>query len=727
MGHCKTISAATVAAAFLLISLLLAGQSRAQWKYPPTRTVDVSDAYFGKTYADPYRWLEDTKDKEVEDWFKAQAIVTDNVLDKIPARDALAREWMELDKLRAASYSSNVVENGRVFYKKTLGGENVGKLYYRQGWNGEEQLLFDPASYKVGVATVIQSFLPSWDGEHVVLGLTASGTEWSELRILNVSRQTLLPDSIYPSRLPPFSWTPDSQSFLYDGGNVTDIKSLDIHLNRKARLHKIGTPVQADIDIFSNESHPELEIAPKEFPIAYLDESYPRYVFGAAAKAGAELRLFYAPISGLRDSGIKWNELCRSSDNIVRGFEPYGGYLYAITHTGAPKRKVVRTRLEQPDWEHAEVVVPEAKDSIISLAKSKSYLFVVYSDGINDRILKCDFATGKHSDVKLPGAGAVEIHCPDWRANLCHVIITSWTRPSTRYDYDAERETFQKSKFHADANYPGLGDVVAEEVDVPGHDGVMIPLSIIYRKGIPRDGSNSCILSGYGAYGFSATPSLDLTRHSLALHGVVMAVAHPRGGGEKGEAWYNAGKKTTKPNTWKDFISCAEYLVKRGYTSPAKLAGTGRSAGGILISRAVTERPDLFRAAICEVGWANALRLEAFGIGPANTPEFGTVADPTECAALYEMDGVQHVRKGVKYPAVMGVAGWNDPRIPVWQPGKFVAAMQNATTSGHPVLLKVNYDSGHLTEEKTVTFKNRAGQAAFLLWQTGRKEFQPVK
>ena len=340
--------------------------------YPKAKKGDVVDDYAGTKVPDPYRWLENTTDKEVEDWFKAQAIVTDNLLAKIPARDALAREWMEFDKLRPATYSSIVFENGRVFYKKTLGGENVGKLYFREGWNGEEQLLFDPSTYKVGVATVIQDFLTSWDGEHVVLGFTASGAEWSELRILNVSRQTLLPDSIYPSRWTAFSWTPDSQSFLYDGGNVTDIKSLDIQLNRKTRLHKVGSLGQADIDILSNESHPELKIAPKEFPIAYLDESYPRYVFGAAAKAGAELRLFYAPISDLSGSSIKWQDLCRLSDNIVRGYAPYGDDLYAITHTDAPKYKVVRTKLNRPDWKNAELVVPEAKDSIIGLAKSKN-------------------------------------------------------------------------------------------------------------------------------------------------------------------------------------------------------------------------------------------------------------------------------------------------------------------------------------------------------------------
>ena len=224
----------------------------------------------------------------------------------------------------------------------------------------------------------------------------------------------------------------------------------------------------------------------------------------------------------------------------------------------------------------------------------------------------------------------------------------------------------------------------------------------------------------------SATPYFSV-HHSVANRGVVLAFAHPRGGSEKGQAWYKAGYKTTKPNTWKDFISCAEYLVKKGYTSPGKLAGTGTSAGGILISRAITERPELFRAAICNVGCANALRMEFSANGPVNTPEFGTVKDPVECQALFEMDGVQHVQKGVKYPAVMGVGGWNDPRVTAWEPGKFVAALQAATASGYPVLMKVNYDNGHFTEEKIVTFKNFAGQAAFLLWQTGHKDFQPAK
>jgi prolyl oligopeptidase len=697
----------------------------AEWKYPATRTVDAADTYFGVTYKDPYRWLENLKDPEVESWFKAQATLTDGLLAKIPARDALAKEWMDLDKLKPATYSGITYEHGRLFYKKTRGGENVGKLYYREGWNGTEMLLFDPSTYKPGVTTVIQSFIPSFDGKHVVMGLTASGAEWSELRVLHVSRRELLPDKLYPC-WGPSGWRQDNQSFMYDWGKTTDIKSVEIEQNRQSRVHRLGSPIEQDADIFSNASHPELKIEPKEIPMSFIDESFPDYVFSYAATVQNELRIYAAPTSEISSAGVShWQEISRLSDNIVRGFVPYGEYVYGVTHTGAPKYKVVRTKLKKPDWAHAEVIAPEAKDSVISIGKSRSYLFITYSDGINMRIVKYEFATGKKTNLKLPMNGTVDMSFPDAHSDDCFVVISSWTHPSTRYDYNARRDTWEKSEFNDDVKYPGFDDLVAEEVEVPGHDGTMIPLSIIYKKGMKRDGSNPCILNGYGAYGISMSPWFS-TRHSLALHGVVLGFAHPRGGSEKGEAWYKAGYKTTKPNTWKDFISCAEYLVKKGYTNPQKLAGTGTSAGGILISRAITERPDLFRAAICNVGCANAMRMEFSPNGPVNTPEFGTVMDATECKALYEMDGVQHVKAGVKYPALMGVGGWNDPRVAVWEPGKFVAAMQNASISGNPVLMEVNYDNGHFTEEKIVTFRNFASQSAFLLWQTGHKDFQPV-
>ncbi len=709
----------------LVLPVLVAVPCRAQLNYPPTKTVDVSDTYFGKTYNDPYRWLEDMKDKDVEAWFKAQAELTDGLLAKIPGRDALVQEWLALDKLKPAAYADIQYEHGRVFYKKTLGGENVGKLYFRQGWNGTEKLLFDPGTYKAGVITTIQSIVPSWDGKYIAMGFSSGGAEWSEIRVLDVDRGTLLPESIYPS-YGPYGWMKDSKSLFYDAGKVADIKSLEIELNRKTKVHKLGTEVATDVDMFSNESDPELGITAKEMPGASIDESYPSYIVGSVGTVQNEMRLYYAPVSELKNKKIKWDVLCKPSDNLVRGFEFHGDYVYAVTHTDAPKYKVVRTSAKHPDWDHAETVIPEGADSIQHITKSRHYLLVVYSNGVVGRLVKYDLSNGKTTEIKLPASGTLSVSCPDWRTDRCLVYISSWISPLAIYDFDAHKDTFAKSIFNTDVSYPGFENLVSEEVEVPGHDGTMIPLSIIHKKGIPMDGSNCCILTGYGAYGISITPHFSIL-NSVATHGVVLATAHPRGGSEKGEAWYKAGYKTTKPNTWKDFISCAEYLVKKGYTSPQKLAGTGTSAGGILISRAITERPDLFAAAVCNVGCANAMRLEFSPNGPVNTPEFGTVKDPVECQALFEMDGVQHVEKGVKYPAVMGVGGWNDPRVTAWEPGKFVAALQAATSSSNPVLMKVNYDNGHFTEEKSVTFKNFAGQFAFVLWQTGHKDFQPVK
>jgi prolyl oligopeptidase len=710
--------------------LLIATPSYAQWKYPPTKTVDATDTYFGKTYKDSYRWLENLKEQAVEAWFKSQATLTDDALAKIPARDKLAAEWLALDKLQPARYSAIQYENGRVFYKKTLGGENVGKLFYRQGWRGTEKLLFDPIGFKPKGAkpddvTTITGITPSPDGKYVALGFSAAGAEYSEIRVLDVARRKLSAETMYPS-YGPLGWTMDSKSLFYDMGKVSDIKSPEIELNRKTRIHKLGTEVASDVDFFSNESNPELSIDQKEFPSAYIDEAYPDIVVGSVSTVQNEMRLFYAPVASMKASArLAWKELCKTSDKLVRGFAFDKGKVYAVTHADAPKYKVVRTSLDKPDWAHAEVVMPEAKDSVQYIAKSKSYLFTVYSDGIVSRIVKYNLASGDSSEVKLPASGTANIYCPDFRSNQCIVFTTSWVQPTTLWDFNADKNTFAKSIFNTAVTYPGFDQLVTEEVEVPGHDGTMVPLSIIHRKDLKLDGSSTAILEGYGAYGISYTPSFNV-RTSVALHNVVLAYAHPRGGSEKGEAWYKAGYKTTKPNTWKDFISCAEYLIKKGYTSANKLAGTGTSAGGILISRAITERPELFGAAICNVGCANAMRMEFSANGPVNTPEFGTVKDKSEAAALYEMDGVAHVKPGVKYPAVIGVAGWNDPRVAPWQPGKFVAALQSASTSGKPVLMKVNYDNGHFTEEKLVTFKNFAGQYAFVLWQTGHPEFQPT-
>ncbi len=704
---------------------LFSASALGQWHYPTPPTSSASDVWYGKRYEDPYRPLENLNDPKVAAWFKAEAQLTDSTIAKIPGRDALVREWLSMDSRTPPRYQEFQFEGGRLFYRKTLGGENVGKLYVREGWAGSERLLFDPTAYKKDAGTTVSVFVPSFDGQYVVLGLAVKGGEWSELRVLKVEDGQLLPDSIYPAAWWGANWLPNSRAFFYNGSDVTDIKSMDLETNRKARLHALGTPVGQDRDVLSTASTPDLGIEAKEMPQAFIPESAPDRLIGSLDTVQPESRLLIASVSDVEKGQIHWKPLAQRADKLVRGTAITPEWLYAITSADAPHYKVVRARLDSPDWKHAETVIPEAADSIDSMTQSMDYILVAYTDGVNGRLVRHALATGTTTEVTLPLKGTVAATCPDVHGNRCLVVISSWLQPPVVYEIDAATGEVRKSVFTNDVRYPELADVVAEEVEVPGHDGTMIPLSIIHRKDIKLDGSSPCILEGYGAYGISWNAEFT-SRYSVANRGVVVAFAHVRGGSEKGEAWYRAGYKITKPNTWKDFISAAEYLIAKGYTSPERMTGRGTSAGGILISRAVTERPDLFAAAVVNVGLANAMRAEFSANGPINTPEFGTVKDPTEAQALYEMDGLQHVMPGVRYPAILGVGGWNDPRVVPWEPGKFVAAMQQASTSGRPAFMLVNYDNGHFTEEKSVTYRNFANQFAFALWQAGLKDYQPA-
>jgi prolyl oligopeptidase len=702
--------------------------SFAQFNYPVTKTVDSSDTYFGVTYKDPYRWLENFKDSQVVSWFKQQADLTNDALNKISGRDELIAEWKMLDKLQPARINDRVYENGRVFYKKTMPGENVGKVYYREGMYGKEQLLFDPTTYIAGKKLTVQSILPSYDGKKIIISYSEGGAEISTIKVMDVATKTFLPESIYPSWFGPISWTFDNKSFTYFSQKTGDNTSPDFELNTKTRLHKLGDDVKNDIDFFSDESYPGLNIQPNDLPFAALDKDCRDYVFASLSNVRNELFIYYAPISQFNSGKIDWKILCRPEDELVRGIETLGNKIFAVTYDGAKNYKLVCTDLKNPDWKHAKTIIAEKQETLESIAHSKDYLYISYSNGINSRIYKYNLSTGKIDEIKLPLSGTADIFCLDTKTNDCMIAITSWNKPYVEYNYYADKNLFTPSLFNKPAQYPAeYKNLVVREVEVKGHDGAMIPLSIIYKKGIKLDGTNCCFMEGYGAYGYSYTPYFDKLYNALALKNVVIAIAHVRGGSEKGESWYKAGYKTTKPNTWKDFNSCAEYLIANGYTSATKLTGIGTSAGGILISRAITERPDLYGAAICNVGDADAMRMETAPNGPANIPEFGTVKDSVECKALYEMDGVQHVVAGTKYPAVICIGGWNDPRVIAWEPGKFAAALQSASTSGKPVLMKINYNDGHFTEDKSVTYANFADQFAFALWQCGHPAFQLKK
>jgi prolyl oligopeptidase len=304
------------------------------------------------------------------------------------------------------------------------------------------------------------------------------------------------------------------------------------------------------------------------------------------------------------------------------------------------------------------------------------------------------------------------------------IRIKGWTSNLESYRYDFEKELFVEENIYPIKKFKATENTIVEEIEVVSHDGVKVPLSIIYKKGTKLDGKNRLLMTGYGAYGSNDSPFLDIYLLSWIRAGGIYASAHVRGGGEKGDAWYMGGYKKTKPNTWKDFIACSEYLIKNGYTSPEKHAIWSGSAGGILIGRAITERPDLYAAAIIEVGILNTTRVQFGPNGQDNVYEFGNANDSLEFLYLLEMDAYQSIKKNVNYPAIYLTAGMNDNRVQVWQPGKFAAKMQAYNKSDKPILFSVDFEGGHgLQADENKVYKQLADAISFALWQTGHPDY----
>ena len=693
------------------------------YTYPTTPKRPVTDDYFGRKITDNYRWMEDMNSIETKTWLKAQATYTDSMLNQLNGRDGLVNTFVAYDALKPVIYGQITRRGNRYFYKKTTNQNNVGKLYYREGKLGPEKLLVDPASFDKKKQYSLSSFKPSEDGSKLVFGLAEGGGEISTVQILNVDTRTLYADTInliWGGQIG--GWSQDGKGFTYMPENSADPADPNRSTNLKAKYHLVGTDPRFDKELFSGSLYPQLGFKPETFPQVTYSPDF-KYILGSLI-SDRLANTFIAPASELFKPTINWKPLFSLKDSIM-DYRLLHGRIYMLSIKGAKKGEILVMNAENANIKSAKLLLSEGDLVIENLSVSKDYLFVGLSDGINTTIKQYDLQQNKWSEMKLPSRGTAYVWPNGNKVNDCMLVVTSWNKPMTIYDYNASSKSISKSPFNNTTTYPGVNDIVVEETALAGHDGTKIPLTILRNKYGKKDGKAVCFMTGYGAYGISATPWFNVEYLALLNKGVVIAVSHPRGGGEKGVEWHNGGHKTTKPNTWKDFIASGEWLIKNGYTSAGKLIGEGTSAGGILIGRAITERPDLFAAAINNVGISNTLRFELTANGPSNIWEFGTVKDSVEASALYEMDALHHVKDGVKYPAVISIAGINDPRVTAWQPAKFAAALQSASTSGKPVLFLVNYNNGHFTEDKKVTFLNTANMFAFALWQAGHSEFQP--
>lgn len=702
---------------------------------PIARVRPVVDDYFGTKVTDPYRYMEHLDNPEVAKWMKSQNEYTRRVLGRISGRDALLARIEQLDQSVPARVGGIVrLATGRYFYYKLLSTESVTKLYMRdgmdsQGTPGHETLLVDPQRISgKAIPSAINYFWPSSDGRYVAYGISLGGSEKAVLHILDTGTVRDTGETIDRAEFnDTVGWLPDAHSFIYNR-----LQKLRPHaqeeereIKSRAYLHVIGTNPENDKAVFGYGVSPLVKVEPADISSVATVPDVPFALGTVTHGSQNEISIYIAPLDSVGKPNTPWRKLS-DVDDAVTGMTVRGNDVWLLTHKDAPRFKIIHTNLSNPDLSHADVVVPPGAGVVTAFAAAHDALYFQLRDGAVDRLLRMSYETGATPEpIVLPYDGSIGLYAADVRASGVVFELSGWTKANRFYEYDPKTKNVVDTKLRPPALFDNPEDIESQEVKVLAQDGMLIPLSIVYRRGLKLDGSNPVLLNGYGAYGSSLDPNFDPVNLAWLERGGVLAFAHVRGGGEFGDDWHKAGQKLTKPNTWHDFIACAEYLIEKKYTSPVRLAGEGESAGGVLIGRSITERPDLFAAALIEVGFTDALRGELEQDGPAEIPEWGTVKNPVGFEGLYEMSAYAHVKNGARYPAVMLTTGRNDPRVAPWESDKMTARLQAATTSGKPILLRVDYEAGHgIGSTKTQLEQELADEWSFLFWQLGDAQFQ---
>ncbi len=697
---------------------------------PPVAPVEnVTNTYFGTVVVDPYRYMENLSNPNVTAWMQLQDDYTHSLLERIPGRAALLARIHELNNAVAARVENvRRLPDGRYFYLKRLPQDNVFKLYVRKGLAGPETLLVDPEKFAraAGKPFAINYYEPSRSGDYVACGLSAAGSEDAVIHVLETATGQEVGQPIDRAQFGGISWRPDGKSFYYNRLQKMEPDMPETARYEKSRvyLHVIGAEADQEPPVFGYEVSPLVKVDPADDPFVSAVPGSD-YALGTIEHGTRqELTVYAAPLASVGKPNTPWQKIC-DVDGDVTDFAVKGKEIFLLTHHDAPRFKIIATSLAKPDLASARTVVPAGNAVITGLAVAKDALYVQLRDGGIGRLWRMPFG-GKIEPIKLPFDGSLALTAVDPRLDGTWLDMGTWTRAGQIYAYDPRTKKITNTGLQPLGEFDAPDNLESVEVKAKSYDGAMIPLSIIYRRGIKLDGSNPTLLWGYGAYGISQDPVYGPMLLAWYEKGGVFAVAHVRGGGEYGEDWYKGGYKQTKPNTWKDFIACAEYLIEHKYTSPDKLAGEGGSAGGILIGRAITERPDLFGAAVIQVGCLDMLRIETTPNGVPNIPEFGSVKTEDGFKELYEMSSYAHVQDGVKYPAVMLTTGINDPRVEPWQSAKMAARLQAATSSGKPILLRVDYEAGHgIGSTKKQREEQTADIWSFLFWQFGLPGFQP--
>ena len=691
---------------------------------PPVASVrPVTETLHGVAVTDRYRWMETPADPEWTPYLKGQDAYARAVLGRIPGRDALAEKIAAVSGA-LAGVSALQAAGPYIFTELRPVGANTFKLYVREGAGGQDRLLIDPdALAAAGSHVSLDYWSASPDGKLVAYGASPAGSENSTLRFIETATGKVLPESLDRAQFGPASWTPEGAGvFINRLKEGTKHGDPDHYLDSVCWYHKVGADPGSDVKVLGRGLDAGVPIEQISFPVVAA-QAGADWALGVVQRGVQnEIDLFISQLGAAVAGKPAWRRVCSTADDVT-GAGLVGDDLYLLTHKDAPRFRLVKTKAGEASFAAAVPVAPEGEVVIKGLSSARDGLYVQTLNGGVSGLYRLA-PDGKRTEVQLPFEGSLNFVSTDPLADGCWFQLNGWVRPPV-ICHAAPDGTVTLTTLSPKPDID-VSPYASVEVRVKARDGAEVPLSILYAKATKRDGRAPLLLDAYGAYGIDqdagfitrVLPWLDL--------GGVFAVAHVRGGGELGEAWHLAGQKLTKPNTWRDAIDCAEYLIAEHWTSKGRIAVEGGSAGGIMVGRFLTERPDLVTVAISQVGVSNATRAEFSENGPDNVPEFGTITDPDGFKGLYEMDAYQHVKDGTPYPAVLLTTGANDPRVAPWEAGKMTARLQAATSGKKPILMRVEFDAGHgIGSTRKQRDDETADTYAFILWQTGDPRFQP--
>ena len=689
---------------------------------PIARVEPVRDTYFGETLTDPYRWMENDKDADWLPFLKGQNDHTRGVLGRIPGRDALLRRIQQLSGDTVATREVQRAGAKLLFEQRPLGADNF-KLFVRE--NGQVRTLVDPTALGqlAGAGHIsLDWWSASPDGTRLVYGLSKDGSEDSILHVMRVADGQDLPDRIPGTEDADPQWLDDGSGFFYN--QLTGaVGTPERYLDSVARFHHLGTDPALDPVVMKRGLTPSVSFERIQRP-------YVRTFLGARhallilADVRPESRVLIAPLADVIANKAHWTAVAGFEDEVT-GAEIDRDGLYLLANKGTPRGRILRTPVQSPLLSQAKELVPQSARVIESLARAKDGLYLKIMDGGINRLERMRW-DGHVEEIALPFDGTLSALETEPDVDGALFSFQGWLTPSDIWATDSQGHV----KATGLTPKPAIDVSAYESVRAfaTAKDGTRIPYSLIYKKGIKLDGSNPVWISAYGSYGSPGyTPTFAGRSLALIDAGFIVGYAAVRGGGEYGREWHKAGQLTNKPNTWRDLIAVCEELCAKKYTSPARLTIGGRSAGGITVGRAMTERPDLFAAVIDGVGWSNPLRYVAEQNGYGEEPEWGAIAAESGYRALKSIDSYQAVRDGVSYPAVLLTTGVTDPRVAPFHVAKMTARLQAASKSGKPILLRVDYDAGHgIGSTRAQQDREAADTYAFLLWRTGVPGYQPA-